>query len=291
LTVKAPYLVTMQLAQCALFAFVAANSNIEQIEVTDAGSLRTHTAFTPESLAEVKAKVGALASDFPKMEDNLKKVGVQLENTEAILKAQGREEEDIAGKAAKQELVEREEQTQVMQNIAHYNQAVTASNKLNVGEVADGTAVNSELANFNWLHDHFTTKQAKLQNFEHTLEGTMQKFDNAHTLYTTQCTALDAGSTDIYSWAQHATPVFNTQVTALMQVEGWMNHLEGELQAAVDMAKSLAKNLDIKLPMLEVNECQQQQLMEDGSPVLAKAKTIEQSEQDTALDDAGVDTA
>jgi len=220
--------------RCAVLAMAVLSGDVA-VEVTDAGSLRTHKIKKPTSFAEVHSHLtmlvntlGDLKGDMAAAKDEIDKVAdMEKANSEELV-----ELKSDAKTAAKEQL-----KTSIQENHFNtgFNQAVSALNNMNSEMVADSTAVNSNSANLNGVHDSFQGKKSEINHYEVDLGSATANVRNRRELFTLQIDNMKAGTAEIEDWANHATPVLNTQTKAIVNLHAWITHLEGQINTVQDM--------------------------------------------------------
>jgi len=265
--------------RCVLLAVVLAAD--VAVEVSDKGSLRTHMKLPkPTSLIELHGHLKSLTDGLVTLQSDMAKAKEELGDAERREAANQAELNELADKAHVAQKEEVKTGIQESQFNGGYNENIGALNNLNTEMVADSSAVNSNSANLNGVRNSYEGKKDDISHYEVELGSATANVRNRRELFALQITNMKAGTQELEEWSNHATPVLNTQTKAIVNLQAWITHLEGQSKAIMDMVAATQRATDSFDPSKVTfqAELDQDELNQDGTPTHVDSQEVTQEE-------------
>lgn len=147
-----------------------------------------------------------------------------------------------------------------------YNDMAEEVNQENTQAVASVNTLNNADAQVNSVHESLDSKSSEMEQYEGNIAKELTSVQNRRNFLDHELQQMEKTVGTLDLWAHHATPVLNVQTDAILQLEGWINHLETQVITVNQMITRLSNDLDGEKPASLMKETESNELGQQGNP-------------------------
>jgi len=223
----------------------------QAVQVQDNGSLRTESSFiemsNKEKIAQAKKDLVDQATQVlhsvKQMKAGLAAVSSGLSKVASMEGAESNEQRDVEKRVEAEETILKSDTQRAESHATSYNHMASGANILNSESVANVKDVNRNGQQIAAARTSFSEEGEHVFNYEKELEEGVREMENKRVLFKAITESTMTGMDQLFHWAEHATPVLNVQEDAVLELTGWVTHMEGEYIRINQMIEAMGKNL------------------------------------------------